>query len=203
MFLNHNYAPKIDMKISKPFVGASPTNITQLFSSTHDAIDVASRFGTFLVAPFDCVINNVVSSSLYANPQNPATLTVQNGCGISMTSKEDPTIRVVYWHCLFEFPVVVGQSVKQGKPVAQMGNTGMVTMGGVPVTVGLREQDYAQSSPTNLNEPGTHVHLEVHINGTPVDPLGYIDWTITVKPDILTAIKQTLFNISQAIKWVR
>jgi murein DD-endopeptidase MepM/ murein hydrolase activator NlpD len=46
------------------------------------------------------------------------------------------------------FAVSVGTSVSQGQVISYVGSTG--------------------------NSSGPHVHLEVHVNGTPVDPMGYL-----------------------------
>lgn len=195
------------MKIFPPFRAASPNNISQGFvplradGYSHEANDIAGSYGTWLVAPFDCVVERIVQAGSYGNKviSDTATQEVQYGCGISMISTKDPSYRVVYWHCLPEFPVKVGEVVLAGQPVAQMGNLGMVSMGGIPVSVQEREKEYAESTPTNFPKKGVHVHLILAINSVPVDPSQYIDWTQVITFDLLTAIKNTLQSISNFI----
>ena len=56
-------------------------------------------------------------------------------------------LATLYQHCSATY-VSVGQSVSAGQNIAAVGSTGRVT--------------------------GAHLHFEVHVNGTPVDPRGYL-----------------------------
>jgi len=54
----------------------------------------------------------------------------------------------VYMHMLKPAPVMLGDQVHAGDPVGQLGCTGSCE--------------------------GPHLHFEVRVNGTPVDPMGYL-----------------------------
>jgi len=168
--------------------------MTQGFSRTiHEANDFVSSYGTFLVAPFNAKIITIRGPKEIDN----TTKDLEWGCGVLMTSTEDPTYRVCYWHCLPVFPVREGDYVLQGDVVAQMGNTGWVESNGKLVPLDLR-----------LIPPyiGTHVHISMGIgdgtaeNTENVDYSSYIDWTIPVKYDLLTAIRAIIINMANIIK---
>ena len=75
------------------------------------------------------------------------TAEYQGGYGLLLCISHSPEVETRYAHCA-EFFVGVGDSVKRGQPIAVIGMTGTTT--------------------------GPHVHFEVRINGTAVDPLPYL-----------------------------
>jgi murein DD-endopeptidase MepM/ murein hydrolase activator NlpD len=70
-----------------------------------------------------------------------------SGYGLVLEINHGNGIVTKYGH-LSRFLVHVGQSVVRGQPVAEVGNSGLAT--------------------------GPHLHYEVHVNGTIVDPLTYV-----------------------------
>lgn len=164
------------MRITKPYKKAKASHITSFFRTdsrpNHDGIDMAYRYGTPLVAPFDCTVKKI------EQPHEPEDLTIEDkdhthsikrGYGIRL--QHESGLEVLYWHCTGQFPVNEGDTLKKGQIVSYMGNTGMVYRHGryVPLEdrlIGGKDKGY----------PGTHVHLEVVKNGEQVNPLLYIDW---------------------------
>jgi murein DD-endopeptidase MepM/ murein hydrolase activator NlpD len=67
--------------------------------------------------------------------------------GNSVTLRHGYGIETIYGH-LEELEVKAGDKVKRGQKIGLMGNTGRST--------------------------GPHLHYQVHVNGTPVDPRNYI-----------------------------
>lgn len=190
-------------KLCPPYKGAVPNNVTQGFSKEHQAVDVTGNYGEFLVAPFKALVVHIQQRTTLDND----TSDIAQGCGILMTAIDDPTYRVVYWHCIpTSFIVKVGDIVEMGQPVGQMGNSGMVYGSGQFYTVEEREQEYAEATPSNLPKKGVHVHISMGIgdgtaDGTKnVDWRNYVDWTIPINFDLLTTIRLVLKNISNIIK---
>ena len=170
------------MRICPPFRGCKPKDITQGFSSAHQAIDFAAPYGTFLVAPEDCRISAVRTAEVV----NDKTEELARGYGVFMEAENR---RYGYWHCLPMFPVEVGQFVKQGEIVGQMGNSGFVLSGGKYVPIEIR---------TKAPYHGTHVHYSMAIDNKSVNPLDFIDYSIPINYDVLTAIKaiaQRMLNL--------
>ncbi len=104
------------------------TGLTQM----HEGIDISNCVGTTVVAPADGIIsdsgNDLASGRL---------LRVSHGFG--MTS---------YYGHLNKILVKVGQKVKRGEKIAEVGMSGKTT--------------------------GPHLHYEVKLNGIPVNPMRYI-----------------------------
>jgi murein DD-endopeptidase MepM/ murein hydrolase activator NlpD len=88
--------------------------------------------GAPIVAPAGGVVIRVVKETGYGN-----VLEIDHGYGI--TTK--------YAHCS-RIVVRMGQKVKRGQVIANVGNTGLST--------------------------GPHLHYEIHVNGKVVDPLTYV-----------------------------
>lgn len=97
-------------------------------SDYHPGIDIASDYGTPIVAAADGVVS---FSSWYSGYGN--LVQVDHGNGIV----------TLYGHCS-QLVAKEGQTVKKGQLIAYMGSTGAST--------------------------GTHVHYEVRVNGTAVNP---------------------------------
>lgn len=193
----------MNLKLCPPYRGCNPNNVTQGFTpKLHEAVDVGGTFGTFLVAPFDAKIERITQATKFDEAANE----VQNGCGLLMTAVADPSYRVVYWHCLPNFPVKAGDIVKQGTPVAQMGNTGYVVGNGMIYTVAEREKEYSESTPTNLPKKGVHAHISFGIGDGTADGTvnrdirEFIDWTAPISYDLKVAILGVLRNISKLFK---
>ena len=104
------------------------TGLTQM----HEGMDISNRVGTLIVAPADGIVSDMGNDSVVGE-----ILVLSHGFG--MTSR--------YAH-LSKVLVKVGQRVKRGDKIAEVGMTGKTT--------------------------GPHLHYEVRLNGIPVNPMRYI-----------------------------
>ena len=87
-------------------------------------------------------------TSIYATADGVVTHAGwDNGYGRQVTIRHDFGVETLYGH-LSEVRVSVGQRVSRGDRIGDMGNSGRST--------------------------GTHLHYEVHLNGTPVNPMTFI-----------------------------
>ena len=159
--------------ISNPF-GANP----QWYGGIpHTGVDWVSYYGTPLVAPEDCMIDNIITDENVSEDLAPLT----RGYGIIMKGIGGKFH--LYWHCQPVFPVGLGQQLKQGEIVAFMGNSGFVMRGGVVIPIEIR------SKPPY---PGTHVHQEIFtfVNGQRQyeDPLLSIDFSIPIQYNLISSI---------------
>lgn len=98
----------------------------------HEGIDVSAPMGAPIVAPAAGVVTMV---------------TVQNGYGNVLEIDHGGGIVTKYAHCS-RIVVRVGQHVKRGQVIANVGNTGLST--------------------------GPHLHYEIHVDGKVVNPLTYV-----------------------------
>jgi murein DD-endopeptidase MepM/ murein hydrolase activator NlpD len=98
----------------------------------HEGIDVSAREGTPILAPATGIVKDVRTISGYGR-----TVTVDHGHGVV----------TFYAHCS-RVIVHVGQPIRRGDKLAEVGSTGLAT--------------------------GPHLHYEVIVNGRPVDPKGFI-----------------------------
>lgn len=98
----------------------------------HEGIDVSAPMGAPIVAPAAGTVTMV---------------TVQNGYGNVLEIDHGGGIVTKYAHCS-RIVVRVGQRVKRGQVIANVGNTGLST--------------------------GPHLHYEIHVQGKVVDPLTYV-----------------------------
>lgn len=170
------------IKISPPFKGAKPNNITQGFSEAHKANDWASYYGTPLCAPFNAKIAVIMTAENIDKGYE-----LERGYGIRLVSIEDPTISMTYWHCQPFFPVNVGDTVYQGDVVAFMGNSGFVMSNGTYVEIDIR---------TVPPYKGTHTHLSISQNDVLFDFSQHVDYLIPVNYDIRTSVGVVLRKIS-------
>jgi murein DD-endopeptidase MepM/ murein hydrolase activator NlpD len=98
----------------------------------HEGIDISNRLGTPIVAPADGLVTNIGREWGFGK-----ILVISHGFGFTTR----------YGH-LQRIEVKIGQKVKRGQKVAEMGNTGRST--------------------------GPHLHYEVRLNGVPVNPMKYV-----------------------------
>lgn len=98
----------------------------------HAGIDIANKVGTCITAPADGVVIFIGVKQGYGN-----FITISHGYGITTN----------YGH-LYCALVKLGETVKRGDKIAEVGNSGRTT--------------------------GPHLHYEVLLNGVHVDPLYYI-----------------------------
>jgi murein DD-endopeptidase MepM/ murein hydrolase activator NlpD len=108
---------------SNPFTG-----LTQM----HEGLDISNRVGTVVSAPADGIISDIGSDLALGR-----ILVISHGFG--MTSRFGHLSKVL---------VKVGQKVKRGDKIAEVGMTGRTT--------------------------GPHLHYEVRLNGIPVNPMRFI-----------------------------
>jgi len=98
----------------------------------HEGIDVSAPMGAPIVAPAAGTVTMVTVQTGYGN-----VLEIDHGGGIVTK----------YAHCS-RIVVRIGQRVRRGQIIANVGNTGLST--------------------------GPHLHYEIHVNGRVVDPLTYV-----------------------------
>jgi murein DD-endopeptidase MepM/ murein hydrolase activator NlpD len=103
------------------------TNLVQM----HEGVDISNRVGTLVVAPSDGIISDIGNDWVHGK-----IVVISHGFG--MTTR--------YSH-LSKTLVQVGQKVKRGDKIAELGVSGKTT--------------------------GPHLHYEVRISGIPVNPLRY------------------------------
>jgi murein DD-endopeptidase MepM/ murein hydrolase activator NlpD len=104
------------------------TGLTQM----HEGLDISNRMGTLVVAPADGIISDIGSDWVHGK-----ILVISHGFG--MTTRYSHLDKVL---------VRVGQKVKRGDKIAEVGISGKTT--------------------------GPHLHYEVRLNGIPVNPMRYI-----------------------------
>jgi len=97
-----------------------------------EGIDISSRVGTPVIAPADGVISDIGNDWIHGK-----VLVITHGFGI--TTRYAHLNRVL---------VRVGQKVKRGEKIAEIGMSGKTT--------------------------GPHLHYEVRLDGIPVNPMRYI-----------------------------
>lgn len=103
------------------------------WSSFHKGIDIAGNIGDNVFAAMDGEIT-------YAEYND-------GGYGNLIIIKHEDNMSTHYGH-LSEYKVKVGDKVKKGDIIGEVGNTGFST--------------------------GPHLHFELRVNNEPVDPTGYI-----------------------------
>jgi hypothetical protein len=129
---------------------------TQTFHAGHQAIDYGGSYGTPLVAPEDCTVLGITPETFTPNDYAPLT----HGYGIRLLSL-DGKRDWLFWHNLPIHPVSAGEKVKAGQIIAFMGNSGNVYSGGHYVPIEERTKSHR----------GTHLHLELMVDGQRIDPL--------------------------------
>ena len=98
----------------------------------HEGIDISNRVGTPVIAPADGVISDIGNDWIHGK-----VLVITHGFGM--------TTRYAY---LNKVLVRVGQKVKRGEKIAEIGMSGRTT--------------------------GPHLHYEVRLDGIPINPMRYI-----------------------------
>ncbi|MFA6925196.1 MAG: M23 family metallopeptidase [Bacteroidales bacterium] len=170
--------------LCKPYKEFQLSNITQGWSEQHKAFDLArwdkKSYGTILVAMENCIVENIATAENWDNGWE-----MERGYGVLLRSIANPEVKYSYWHCLPFFPVKKGDTVLQGQPVAQMGNSGFCLSNGVVVLLADR-----------LKPPykGTHLHMSC-----PKDTIDRIDYTVHIKIDLMTTIYLILGNMMSFI----
>jgi murein DD-endopeptidase MepM/ murein hydrolase activator NlpD len=104
------------------------TGLTQM----HEGLDISNRLGTPVIAPADGIVSDTGSDWIHGK-----MLVISHGFGMTTS----------YSH-LSKITVRVGQKVKRGDKVAEVGNSGRTT--------------------------GPHLHYEVKLNGISANPMRYI-----------------------------
>jgi len=191
------------IKLTPPYKGATPARIVQGFHANHKGVDMisltpASTLGSGMpmVAPEDVEVLRIVGDG-YSMTEKEAIASRTHGWGIFLKGLETGKVHL-YWHCPPYFPVNVGDTVKRGKIVAFMGNSGLVRVGGVYVPITER-----------YTNRGTHLHWEMlstYNRGVKrgfSDPSAIIDWTLNPTYTLveeLGAYAKVLLKMSKVIK---
>lgn len=182
--------------ICSPYKNAKLINITNYFGQhpewyggiPHTGCDWVSFYSCPLVAPEDCVVDNIITENNISNDLTP----ISRGYGIIMKGISGKFH--LFWHCLPVFPVGLGQSIKQGGTVAFMGNSGFVLVGGQVVPIELRNK---------LPYSGTHLHQEIFTikDGKRIyeDPLSLIDFSIPISYNLIESIQIVINKIKNLI----
>lgn len=173
--------------ISQPF-GVNPNNLQP---KGHLGTDFAffGCYGTFLVAPEDVKIKLVIDSETFDFEKFPENLS--KGYGVLMTSLANPDMDYLFWHLLPNIPVRKEDTLMRGDVVGQIGNSGMVFVGGQLVPIEHR---------TKPPYPGTHLHAEARLNNKYVDIVPLIDFSLPVERVKGEWIAKVLAQISRFFK---
>ena len=133
---------KKDILVHTPSVWPTPGWVTSGFgfrtnpftglTQMHEAIDISNRTGTPVLAPAEGIVSDIGNDNAYGR-----ILVISHGFGM--------TTRFAH---LSKTLVKVGQKVKRGDKIAEVGMTGKTT--------------------------GPHLHYEVRLNGIPANPMRYI-----------------------------
>ena len=108
------------------------TNPFTGLSQMHEGLDISNRTGTLVVTPADGIVSDIGNDLVHGR-----ILVISHGFGV--TSRYSHLNKVI---------VKVGQKVKRGDKIAEVGMSGKTT--------------------------GPHLHYEVRINGIPVNPMRYV-----------------------------
>ena len=176
-----------------PYKGAGLQDITQHFTGTHLAVDFCppNPYGKFLCSPVEGIVWNVITDE---NIYNEFDEDFKKGYGVMIKERNENRYHV-YWHCMQVFPVSRGMTIRQGQPIAQMGNSGICYQNGVLV----------ESRPKLFwPYPGTHLHYEMFELGaggerTYLNPLPLIDFKIPLSYSLLDTIKEVLDGIQRLL----
>jgi murein DD-endopeptidase MepM/ murein hydrolase activator NlpD len=133
---------KKDVLISTPSIWPAQGWVTSGFgfrtnpftglNQMHEGIDVSNRVGTLVTAPAEGIISDIGSDWAHGR-----ILVISHGFGM-----------ITRYSHLNKVLVRVGQKVKRGDKIAEIGMSGKTT--------------------------GPHLHYEVRLNGIPVNPMRYI-----------------------------
>jgi len=185
------------MRFTPPYKDATPARITQGFHEEHKALDMISQMtylgsGVPLVAPEDVLILAIVGDKYTPGDIEPR----KKGWGLFMKGLESGHVHL-FWHTEPIFPVSMGETVKRGKIVAYMGNSGLVYTNGVYVPITER-----------YTKKGTHLHWEYFKSYVAnkksgfMDPQPLIDWSLSptyTRAEQLSAAAKTLLRTYQLI----
>lgn len=136
------------------------TNITSYFgkrasptagaSTYHKGMDIGAPEGTILIATIDGIVS-------YCG--------FLGGGGYTITLTNDD-MKITYCHVSPNFLVQVGQEIKRGEIIGQVGPKYVYNVKGNTYTD-------ENGIPTNGATTGTHLHIGIRINEEYVDPLNY------------------------------
>ena len=98
----------------------------------HRGIDILNELGTPIISPADGVVKEISVNPLW---------------GLNMLISHGHNVETQYGH-LHKTLVKVGQKVKRGQKICELGKTGRTT--------------------------GPHLHYQIWVKGTPLDPMDYI-----------------------------
>lgn len=145
------FSPPLDFKLSTITSFFMQERIVYGSYGVHKAIDIASSGESPVYSVADCMVKAID----FPYSQNIIDKTGGGGNNISLECPIDDVTYIVRYMHLFpnSSKVSVGDSVKQGQKIAEVGTTGYST--------------------------GNHLHFQVEINGNQVDGLSLIDFNLS------------------------
>lgn len=169
--------------LNTPYKNFTKDDITQGFHAKHKAIDSVENsvsrkmlFGLPMCAMEDSKVVYIYRGDKLT-PKD--TTGQEKGYGVELKGLETGK-EYLYWHSQPFFPVSVGDNVKRGQIITYMGNAGTVFSGGVHVPIEER-----------LKAPhkGTHLHLQIWLNGKLVDPEKFINYSLQPTYTVIDQLK--------------
>lgn len=128
--------------LHKPYDGYVSSGFGYRWGRMHNGIDLAQHGASCYGDPALCAADGVVTAAGY-----------RGGYGNCVTVQHDDGMETLYAH-LSRIGVEVGQELKAGDQIGNIGATGNVT--------------------------GPHLHFEVYIDGVAVDPLLFLDYDFVI-----------------------